>query len=125
MEKKSFSISARLRSFKYAFRGIWLLCKNEHNAWVEIFIGVTVSTAGMYFSISATEWILLVLCITIVIAAEGANSAIEKTIDIASPQKQEQARDAKDLAAGFVLITVIGTVIVGLIIFIPKIASLW
>lgn len=122
MEK--FSWKKRGRSFKYAFAGIRHLIVNEHNAWIHCAATVMVVTAGFILDIDKTEWCLVVLCIGMVLAAEGFNTAIEKLTDLASPGYSPLAGKAKDVAAGAVLITAIAAAVVGLIIFIPKILQL-
>ena len=120
-EKKRFSIIARAKSFKHAFRGIGIIFKTQHNAWVHAVVGVAVIILGFAYNLSEAEWGLIVLTVTSVIVAEGFNTALEIDIDLTSPDEHPYARDTKDVAAGAVLLTVIGAVIVGLIIFVPKI----
>jgi diacylglycerol kinase len=122
-EKKRFSIIARAKSFKHAFRGIGIIFKTQHNAWVHGFVAVVVLFLGFIFNISNIEWALLVLSIGSVLAAEGFNTALEIDIDLTSPDYHPYAKDTKDVAAGAVLLTVIGAVIVGLVIFIPKVIN--
>ncbi len=123
-EEKRFSIIARAKSFKHALRGIAVIFKTQHNAWVHAFAAVIVTALGFVFSISEAEWGLLVLSMVSVLAAEGFNTALEIDIDLTSPEYHPYARDTKDVAAGAVLLTAIGAVIVGLIIFLPKILTL-
>lgn len=123
-EKKRFSIVARARSFNHAFRGIAVIFKTQHNAWVHLVVGITVLVLGIWLDISHLEWGLIVLAIFAVLAAEGFNTALEIDIDLTSPEEHPYARDTKDVAAGAVLLTVVGAVIVGLIIFLPKILAL-
>lgn len=120
-EKKRFSIIARGRSIKHAVRGLKIILKTQHNAWVHAFFAVLAIILGFYFHISAGEWSAIILCITTVLAAEAFNTAMEIDMDLTSPEYHPYARDTKDIAAGAVLLTVIGSVVVGLIIFIPKI----
>ena len=115
----------RLRSFKYAGRGIARLIGREHNAWIHCAAAVCVVIAGFLFRLSGLEWVAVVLCIGAVLAAEGFNSAIEALCDRVSPEYDEAIKHAKDLAAGAVLIFAIMSVVVGLLIFIPKILSLF
>ncbi len=119
-EKKRFSIVARAVSFKHAIRGIGIIFKTQHNAWVHAFATIVVIVLGFVFCISEAEWGLIILSMTAVLAAEGFNTALEIDIDLTSPDYHPYARDTKDVAAGAVLLTVIGAVIVGLIIFLPK-----
>lgn len=74
---------------------------------------------GFWLGISATDWALLTLSIAVVLAAEAINSAMERMVDLVSPQWHPLARDAKDLAAGGVLIAAIGAAVVGVIVFLP------
>lgn len=111
---------SRIHSFKYALSGITYLFKNEMNARIHLVAALLVTALGFTLKISTTEWILLTLTITIVICAEALNTAIEKVVDLASPELHDLAKHSKDVAAAGVLIASIGAVIVGLIIFIPK-----
>ena len=117
MDNQKFSFKKRLQSFKYAFNGIWLLIRDEHNARIHLFFALLTIFGGFYFRISTAEWLILVLTIAMVFAAEFFNSAIEAIADKVSPEKDPLIKKAKDLAAGGVLITAIISVIVGILIF--------
>ena len=119
-EKRAFSIVKRTKSFKHALNGLKIFIKTTHNAWIHLFVGVIVVYLGFYFHITTTEWLFLVLVITMVIAAECFNTAIEFDIDLTSPEYHPYAKYTKDVSAGAVLLASIGAVVVGLIIFIPK-----
>jgi diacylglycerol kinase (ATP) len=106
-------------SFKYAFNGIFLMVKNEHNAWIHAFAAIMAVSAGFYFGITKHEWIAVVLAIAVVFAAEAFNSAIELLVDKISPGYDVTAGKIKDMAAGAVLITAIAAAITGMIVFIP------
>ena len=123
-EKKRFSIVARAVSFKHAFRGVVVIFKTQHNAWVHGVVALVVIVLGFIYSLSEAEWGLIVLCMAAVLVAEGFNTALEIDMDLTSPEYPPYARDTKDVAAGAVLLTVIGAVVVGLIIFLPKILSI-
>lgn len=123
-EKSKFSIIARLKSANHAWRGIGILIRTSHNAWVEIFFGLLALYLGYVLCISSMEWVVLVLAIGLVIVAEAFNTAIEVDIDLTSPDYHPYARDTKDVAAGAVLIMVIVAIIVALIIFLPKVLLL-
>lgn len=125
MEKRRFSFMDRTRSFKYAGRGIVRLVSREHNAWIHCAVTVCVIVAGGLLGLSTFEWIAVILCIGAVLAAEGVNSAIEVLCDKVSPEFDEAIKHTKDLAAGAVLILAVMSVIVGLLIFVPKILSLF
>ncbi len=119
-EKKRFSIIARARSLRYALRGVVVIFKTQHNAWVHGVVALIAIFLGFWFHISEAEWGLIVLSIAAVLAAEGFNTALEFDIDLTSPNYHPYARDTKDVAAGAVLLTVAGAIAVGCIIFIPK-----
>lgn len=123
-EKKRFSIVARAKSFHFAFRGLKLILKTQHNFLAQICLTASVMFMGIYFDISQIEWMFLVLSAGLVLMAEAFNTAFEFDIDLTSPTYHPYARDTKDVAAGAVLITVIMAGIIGLIIFLPKIIIL-
>lgn len=123
-EEEAFSVVKRAKSFTYAGRGIWILLKTTHNAWIDICILVIAIAAGFYFQISQADWMFLVLAAGFVLAAEAFNTAIEIDIDLTSPDYHPFARDTKDVAAGAVLIAAIAAAIIGLIIFVPYILPL-
>ncbi len=123
-EKKRFSIVARARSFKHAIRGIGVILKTQHNSWIHLAGGILAVVLGFHYHISEAEWGLIIIAITSVLVAEGFNTAIEFDIDLTSPNYHPYAKDTKDVAAGAVLLTVIGAVVIGLIIFLPKILVL-
>lgn len=109
----------RIKSFGYAFKGIASLLKREHNAWIHCTAIVVVTIGGLYFGITATEWCIVVICFGIVLSAEGFNTAIERLVNLVSPDFHPIAGDVKDVAAGAVLICAIAAAIVGCIIFLP------
>lgn len=120
-ENKRFSIVARIKSATHAFRGLSIVLKTTHNAWLQIFFGILALYLGYILNISHFEWIALVFAIFIVLITETINTAIEVDIDLTSPEYHPYARDTKDIAAGAVLLSVILALVVGLIIFLPKI----
>src|SRR5437879_12146686 len=96
----------------------------QHNAWIHLVATAGVVAAGLFFNLSRFEWCWIVLAIAIVWTAEALNTAFEFLADAASPNFHPAVRDAKDVAAGAVLITAIGAVIIGLIVFWPHVAAL-
>lgn len=91
---------------------------------IHLVITTLVVIGGVVFSISLTEWMFCLLCIGLVIGTEMINTAIENVVDLASPELHPLAGQAKDIAAGAVLICAIISVIIGLMIFAPKAWSL-
>lgn len=124
-EKEKFSFKDRIRSFGYAFNGLKILFRFEHNAWIHSIITFVVIILGFLLKISSVEWVGVLLCIGMVLAAEAFNSSIEKIMNRLIPQYDEQVKQVKDMAAAGVLITAIIAVIVGLVIFSPKIIALF
>ncbi len=122
-ETKPFSIKDRIRSFGFAFQGFAHLFKTEHNAWLHLSVSVVVIGVGVWFSLSATEWIVIILCIGMVFVAEIFNTAIEHLGDAISEEKNEMIGKAKDLAAAGVLLSTIVAVVIGLILFMPHLIS--
>lgn len=123
-DKKRFSIIARIKSTTHAWRGLGIFIKTTHNSWVAIFFSVLIIYIGFLLDIRATEWAILVFAIGLVFISEALNTAIEIDINLTSPEYHPYARDTKDVAAGAVLISCIIAVIVGLVIFLPKLLIL-
>jgi diacylglycerol kinase (ATP) len=121
---RQFSFTGRIRSFKYAFVGIWTMLKSQQNAWIHAFATVAVVLAGFVLGISTAEWCWLVLAIIAVWMAEALNTAIEFLADVASPEFNPLVKKAKDVAAGAVLISAIGALIIGIIIIGPYVLKL-
>lgn len=113
-----------LKSFANAFTGMRSFFVTERNGKIHIIITLLVLAAGLVFKISALEWILILLCIAIVIALEMLNSALEKLCDMVQPDYHYVIKIIKDVSAAAVLWTAIISVIIGLIIFIPKAINL-
>lgn len=109
----------RLKSFAYAWKGIKSFLSKEPNAWIHCTAIVTVTLGGFAFGITRTEWLIVILCFALVLAAEAFNTAIERLVNLVSPDYHPVAGDVKDVAAGAVLICAIAAAIIGLIIFIP------
>lgn len=114
-----------IKSFKYAIEGIQEGIKDEQNMKVHMFIMLLVIIAGIILKISKIEWAICIILFAFVISLELINTAIENTIDLITLEKNEKAKIAKDTAAGAVLISAICSAIIGLIIFVPKIITLF
>ncbi|MDR0363849.1 MAG: diacylglycerol kinase family protein [Bacteroidales bacterium] len=125
MKRQEFSIKKRLRSFCYAFSGFRTLLKEEHNAWIEAIATICVVTAGFIFKISVLEWIAAIFAIGLVFSMELLNSSIERIADFVEPDKNDKIKIIKDLSAAGVFVAALTAFIIGLIIFVPKIAVLF
>jgi diacylglycerol kinase (ATP) len=127
MEKSDnqFSISARLKSFRFAAQGFLYIFRYEHNARIHLFISGVVLIMGFLLHIRRLEWVLVLLCMGFVLAAEMINTIIEKLSDIVSLQKNEKIRVIKDVSAAMVLLSSFIAAIAGLIIFVPYLWQLF
>ncbi|WP_138477544.1 diacylglycerol kinase family protein [Dyadobacter bucti] len=123
--KGPINIRKALRSFTYAGVGIFNLFRFENNARIHLIACILVVIAGVFFKISATEWALIVMQVALVWAAEAFNTSIEKLADLVSPDYHPVIKIVKDTAAAGVLILAISAVIVGSIVFIPKVLLLF
>ncbi len=109
-------------SLEFALTGIFTAFKEERNLRKHVLSALAVIVAGLIFDLSAIEWLFLFLSIFLVIAFEIVNSAIENVVDLASDYHfSMRAKNAKDMAAGGVLVVSGFVVVTGLIIFVPKI----
>jgi diacylglycerol kinase (ATP) len=117
---RKFSWKERAKSFVYAWMGIVSFLRSEHNARLHLLATVAIITLSISVGITSAEAIALVLCMAVVWITEIINTAIEKTMDFISIEWHPRIKQIKDLAAGAVLVAAIAAVLVGLIIFIPK-----
>ncbi|MEO6915227.1 MAG: diacylglycerol kinase family protein [Chitinophagaceae bacterium] len=122
MKTNKFTIKARLLSFRFAGEGVFFFFRYEHNAWIHFVATVGVLIAGWFFQLAAIEWIAIIFAIGLVIVTEIINTSIEKIMDHLSPEKHPAVKVVKDLASAAVLVAALIALIVGLIIFIPKLA---
>ena len=113
-----------IQSLQFAIRGIITFLRNETNGQIQLVAAIIVVTLGLVFQIGAMEWLVVVLCITVVLTLEMINTAIEKLCDVVQPDYHPQIKIIKDIAAGAVLIAALGSIIIGAIIFVPKIIAL-
>lgn len=113
-----------INSFKYAFDGLKYAFIYEQNLTVHIIATILVIVAGFLFNISVHEWLVLFLIIGLVIATELINTSIEATIDLITDEINPIAKVAKDTAASAVLVFGLTALIVGALIFIPKIINI-
>ena len=112
-------LTGRLRSLGYALQGVGHLLRSQPNAHLHAVATVLVVSAGLYFSVTNTEWCLLALAMAVVWTAEALNTAIETVVDLVSPEHHVLAGQAKDVAAGGVLLGSVGAAVVGLVVFVP------
>ncbi|MCH4553408.1 MULTISPECIES: diacylglycerol kinase [Aestuariibaculum] len=121
MTKKESFFTNRLKSVGYAFKGAILLLQREASIKIQFVIALSVCAAGFFFNISATEWILQLFAIGLVMSIEGINTAIEEIANFVHPEHHAKIGYIKDIAAGAVFIASVFASIIGLIIYLPKI----
>ncbi|QUI23530.1 diacylglycerol kinase family protein [Vallitalea pronyensis] len=109
-------------SFRCAFRGIFQALKTEKNFKLHLLAMIIVMLMAWYFHLSTGEYLVLIITVLLVIITELLNTAIEYTVDLVCGNRySELAKYAKDIAAGATLLAALGSVIIGCIIFLPKI----
>ncbi|MDD5888857.1 MAG: diacylglycerol kinase family protein [bacterium] len=112
-----------INSFKYAINGVFSAFFTERNMKIHVSMMLLVIFCGILLKIEPYEWLICILCFGLVIGGELVNTAIETVVDLVMPDINEQAKKAKDIAAGSVLVVAIASAIIGLLIFIPKILA--
>ena len=113
-----------VKSFKHALDGLILELKRERNLKIDIIISIFIIILGVLFKISNMEWIICIILFASVISAELFNTAIERIVDVIMPEKNDKAKAIKDISAGAVLVLAVGSGIIGLFIFYPKILQI-
>jgi diacylglycerol kinase (ATP) len=121
MKTKTFSLKARVKSFRYAFDGLENFFTQEHNVWIHAAATIACVLLALVTGVSRTEIIFLVMAGAFVWSAELFNTAIERMTDMISREKTAEAKKIKDMAAAAVLVAAIAALCTGSIIFIPKI----
>lgn len=112
-------------SFKYALTGVSHAFRFNQNLRIHFVIAILVIILSIFFHVNSFEKGILGIMILLVIASEMINTSIEEMADLITKEHREEARIAKDVAAGMVLLSAIGSVIVGALIFIPYIVELF
>ncbi|MER1999541.1 MAG: diacylglycerol kinase family protein [Lysinibacillus sp.] len=113
-----------MKSFTYALEGI-RVCLKEQNFKFHIVAGIIATILGIFTQLTRVEWMVLCIVIGLVLMAEMFNTAIEKVVDLVSPDIHPLAKAAKDISAAAVLVIASVSVIIGILIFIPKWLSLF
>ena len=113
-----------LYSFKYAFEGIYYGLKYNRNLRLHFIAAILVIIASIYFKVNAFEMGILGVMILLVICTEMINTAIEEMVDLIISEHRQQAKIAKDVSAGMVLLAAMGSIIVGFLVFVPHILKL-
>jgi diacylglycerol kinase len=106
-----------IRSFGFAFSGIFHLLRTERNFAIQFSAMLLVVLAGFYFSIKVSEWLIILSISALILSLEAINSAIEKMCDLYSTENDARIKLIKDIAAAAVLISAIFATIIGVVIF--------
>lgn len=114
---RSADIWRTIYSFRHAGRGLVWALSSQANLRVHLVAGMVVLVAALVFRFSAIEFALLFVCISLVVAAELVNTALEVLIDYAWPERHPMVGRAKDVTAAAVLLAAIGTAVVGILLF--------
>ncbi len=112
-------------SFRYAFAGLWWTLKTQRNMRIHVTIGVIAFGLALLLRFSSDELALLLVMTTLVLVLEMVNTVVEAAVDLASPEYHPLAKVAKDVAAGAVLVSAIGSILVGLLLFVPHLRAMW
>ncbi len=118
-------LRGRLRSLKFALRGMWLLITTEDSIKAQLFIAIVATVLGFYFDISNIEWMIQFLAIGMVLVAEAVNTAIEEVADFIHPNYHKKIGLIKDIAAGAPSFAACISLIIAGFIYIPKISLLF
>lgn len=113
-------LKSRFDSFGHALRGLADLLRTQPNAQIHAVVTVCVLAAGWWFQLARWEWVAIVLCIAMVLAMEAMNTALEYLADRVSTERHPLIGKAKDVAAAAVFMSALCAVVVGLLLFIPK-----
>jgi len=118
-QNDSFSLGSRLKSFGYALQGLGFMLKTQHNAWLHLAATVLVILAASFLQVRLEDWRWLVFAMALVWMAEAFNTAVEYVCNVVSPQYSEAVKNAKDIAAGAVLVCAIAAAVIGFLTIWP------
>ncbi|NQX80376.1 MAG: diacylglycerol kinase family protein [Flavobacteriaceae bacterium] len=117
-EKDNFIIG-RIKSVKYAVKGLYLLVTTEHSIMAQLFIAVLLCCLGFYFEIDANQWMFQTIGLGLLLVAESLNTAIEKTLDFIHPYYHKKIGFIKDISAGASVFAAIVLLVIVCVIYIP------
>lgn len=110
----------RIKSIKYAAKGLWILISSENSIITQVIIALIMTIIGFIMHLSATEWMFQIMAIGLILVAESLNTTIEKLADFIHPEYHKQIGRIKDISAGAAFFAAIIAIIIGLIIYVPK-----
>ncbi|MFC2128209.1 diacylglycerol kinase family protein [Bacteroidota bacterium] len=110
----------RIKSIKYAFKGMWILISSESSIKAQVFISLCMTILGFIMEISSTEWMFQILAIGLVLTTEAMNTAVEKVANFVQPEFDKRIGIIKDIAAGAVAFASLLAMAIALVIYLPK-----
>lgn len=114
-----------MRAFGYAIEGLAYLVRTQRSFRLHLAASAAVGVAGLASGLSVTGWALVTLAVALVLVLEGVNTGIELAVTLASPERRPEAKAAKDIAAGMVLLAAIAAAAIGGLVFGPHIRTLF
>jgi len=123
--KKQKGLKKFVNSFTYPIKGLKYAYRNEQNLAVDVGISLLVLIAGVIFKLEKSEWLVVIFTIGAVISLELVNTAIEAVVDLVTEEYHPLAKVAKDTSAAAVFVIAVIAAIVGIVIFLPKVISLF
>jgi diacylglycerol kinase len=114
-----------LASFGYAFAGLAYCFRTQRNFRIHTSVAIVVALAGLWLGLSWVEWAVVAILVVVVLSAEMVNTMVEALVDLVTEEYHPLAKVAKDVAAGVVLLSAIGSVVVGVLIFTPRVWGLF
>lgn len=123
-KNKKFLLGERMKSFAFAWNGLKIFWREEPNSRIHFLATAVVIITGFLLKISKSEWFAVLLSIGFVLVTEIINTSIENLADFVSPGKDDRIKKIKDLSAAAVFIAAVTALLIGLIIFLPKIVHL-
>jgi undecaprenol kinase len=113
------------KSVGHAIDGINYVTVKEKNFKIEIVIGIITIILGFLLKVSRIEWLILIITIALVLCFEIINTSIERAVDLITKEYQDLAKITKDASAAAVLVMSMFAIVIGIIIFLPKIANIF
>jgi diacylglycerol kinase len=117
---RPFSLKERVKSFSYALNGLKVFFTTQHNAWIHLVAAVFTIALGFVFNINTKEWYVIIFAIALVFVCEMFNTAIEFLCDMVNKEFHPTIEKIKDVSAAAVLIASIAALLVGGMVFVPK-----
>ena len=124
MKVQKFSLKKRLKSFVYAFSGFKTLLKEEHNSRIHLIAAVCAVALSIVLQISTYEWIAVIVVIGFVFAMELVNTVVENIADYLTDGFDARIKKIKDLSTAATLMSAVVALVVGVVIFLPKIVRI-